>query len=116
MAIFCQILTDLRNFFTPRFLDKLAVRWSSKILPLLAYVATLPCKTLMSENKRLTINYKAVYSYIFKVAYVGVVNNQVKKVFIAKSASEKFLKSVNIYQTYKQERGCIEHFLRLLAM
>jgi len=24
----------------------------------LAYVATLPCETLMSENKRLTINYK----------------------------------------------------------
>jgi len=47
---------------------------------------------------------------------LGLLITKLKKVFIAKSASEKFLKSVNIYQTYKQERGCIEHFLRLLAM
>jgi len=27
-----------------------------------------------------------------------------------------FLKSVNILQNYKQERGCLVHFLRLLAV
>jgi len=27
-----------------------------------------------------------------------------------------FLKSVNISQNYKQERGCLVHFLRLLAV
>jgi len=26
---------------------------------------------------------------------------------------EKFLKSVNIWQSYKQERGCLMHFARL---
>jgi len=32
-----------------------------KIIPLLAYVATLPCETLVLENKQLTINYKVVW-------------------------------------------------------
>ena len=31
-------------------------------------------------------------------------------------AVEKFLKSVNIWQGYKQERGCFVHFLLLLAV
>jgi len=30
--------------------------------------------------------------------------------------SEKKLKSVNIWQSYKQERDCLVHFLRLLAV
>ena len=29
------------------------------------------------------------------------------------SVCEKFLKSVNIWQSYKQERGCLMHFARL---
>ena len=33
---------------------------------------------------------------------------------IAKSASEKNLKSVNIWQSYKQERDCLMHFARLV--
>jgi len=45
---FCQILTDLENFSTGRFPGKFAVNWLKAIPPLLAYVATLPCKTLMS--------------------------------------------------------------------
>jgi len=32
------------------------------------------------------------------------------------SASEKKVKSVNIWQSYKQERGGLVHFLRLLAV
>jgi len=36
----------------------------------------------------------------------GIVNNQR---FIAESVSECFFKSVNIWQTYKQERGCLVH-------
>jgi len=47
-------------FFTGRFPGKFAVNVLLKIQPHLAYVATLPCETLMSENKRLTINYKVV--------------------------------------------------------
>jgi len=29
---------------------------------------------------------------------------------------EKFLKSVNVWHSYKQERDCLVHFLRLLAV
>jgi len=47
-------------FVTRRFLDKFAVKWLLllKMLPLFGYVASLPCETLMPENKRLTTNYK----------------------------------------------------------
>jgi len=58
--LFCQILIDLQHFFTERFLGKFAVKWLLTIPPLLAYVATLCCETLASENNRLTINYKVV--------------------------------------------------------
>ena len=37
--------------------------------------------------------------------------------FIAESVSEKkSLKSLNIWQSYKQERDCLVHFLSLLAV
>jgi len=45
---------------TRSFLSKFSVKSLLKIPPCLAYVATLPCETLMSENKRLTINYRVV--------------------------------------------------------
>jgi len=32
---------------------------------------------------------------------------------MAESVSEFFFKSVNIWQSYKQERGCLMHFVRL---
>jgi len=55
-------------FFSGRFFVKFAVNWLLKlikialqpllkILPHFAYVATLRCEILMSENKRLTLNY-----------------------------------------------------------
>ena len=34
-----------------RFCSKSAVKWLLKIPPHFAYVVTLPCETLMSENK-----------------------------------------------------------------
>jgi len=43
---------------------------------------------------------------------VGVVKNQIKR-FIAESASEKKLKSANIWQSYKQERDCLMFVARL---
>ena len=39
-----------------------------------------------------------------------------KSRFIAESASEKILKSVSIWQSYRQEHDCLVHFLRLLAV
>jgi len=38
-------------FFTGRFLGKFAVKWLLKIAPHLAYVATLPCETLISAKQ-----------------------------------------------------------------
>jgi len=46
----------------------------------------------------------------------GVVNNQIKKSLLLSLWVKKFLKSVNIWQNYKQERDCIVYFLRLLAV
>jgi len=56
----CQILTDFQNFFTGIVLGKFPVKILLKIPSHLAYVATLPCETLISENKGLMINYKVV--------------------------------------------------------
>ena len=44
--------------------------------------------------------------------YAGVVDNQIKKRFIAESASI-FFKSVNIWQSYEQDGGCLVHFMCL---
>jgi len=52
------------------------------------------------------------------VAYLkcgGVVTNQIKKGLLL-SVWVIFFKSVNICQSYKQERDCLVHFLRLLAV
>jgi len=45
----------------------------------------------------------------------GVVNNQIKKGLLL-SLTVKKIKSVNIWQSYKQESDCLAHFLRLLAV
>jgi len=43
----------------------------------------------------------------------GIFNNQIKKGLLLQSASEKKLKSVNIWHRYKQECGCLVHFMCL---
>jgi len=47
------ILSNLNrlNIFTGRFLGKFVVNWILKISPHLAYVATLPCETLISAKQ-----------------------------------------------------------------
>jgi len=57
--------------------------------PHLAYVATLPCKTLMSTKQ--TINDKLQSSVATYLRCGGVVNNHIKKGFFAECASEFFL-------------------------
>jgi len=74
------ILSNLDRFkkkFTGRFLRKCAVKWILKIPPYLAYVATLPCKTLMSAKQ--AINDKLQGSVATYLSFRGVVNNQIKK-------------------------------------
>jgi len=78
--------------------------------PRLAYVATLPCETLMSAKQ--AINDKLQGSVATYLRCGGVVNNQIKKGLLLSlpSASEIFL-SANIWQSYKQERDCLVHFV-----
>ena len=40
----------------------------------------------------------------------GVVINQIKKSLLLNVRVKTFLKSVNIWQSNKQERGCLTHF------
>ena len=63
------------------------------------------------QNKPSTTNYKVVVATYLRCG--GVVNNQSKKGLLL-SVWVKFLfKSVNIWKSYKQERGCLMHFARL---
>jgi len=80
----------------------------------LAYVATLSCKTLMSPKQ--AINDKLQGSVATYLRCGGVVNNKIKKGLLLSLRVKKFLKSMNIWQSYKQERDCFVHFLRLLAV
>jgi len=43
----------------------------------------------------------------------GVADNQIKKGLLLSVRVKNFFKSVNIWQSYKQERGCLMHFARL---
>ena len=55
------------------------------------------------------INDKLQGSVATYLRYSGVVNNHIEKGLRV----EKKLKSVNIWQSYKQERGCLMHFARM---
>ena len=44
----------------------------------------------------------------------GVVNNQIKKGLMLSMGMKNFLKSVNIWQSYEQERDCLVHFGNLV--
>jgi len=46
----------------------------------------------------------------------GVVNSQIQKGLLLSLWVKKIFKSVNIWQSYKQEHDCLVHFLRHLAM
>jgi len=73
MAIILSNLNRFTNFFAERFRGKFAENWLLKIPPVVA----LSCKTLMSENKRLTIKLQG--SVVTDLRGCGVVNNQIKK-------------------------------------
>ena len=75
ITIILSIPNRIENFFTGRFLGKLAVKMISKIPPHHAYVATLPCETLSAKQ---AINDKLQDSAATCKVW-WVVNNQVKK-------------------------------------
>jgi len=65
MTIILSNLNRSKKFFTGRFLSKFAVKWILKIPPHLAYVATLPCETLMSAKQALNDKFQgSVATYL----------------------------------------------------
>jgi len=52
MAIILSNLNRFAIFSHKDSSDEFALKWLLKITPHLAYVATLPCETLMSDNKQ----------------------------------------------------------------
>ena len=82
--------------------------------PHLAYVATLPCETLMLAKQ--ATNDKLQGSVAAYLRCDELVNNQIKKGLLLSPRVRNFFKSVSIWQSYKQECDCLVHFLRLLAV
>jgi len=70
--------TDLKKFIG-RFLSKFAVEWILKIPPHLAYVATLPCETLMSAKQ--AINDKLQGSVATYLRCGGLLITKSRKVY-----------------------------------
>ena len=71
------------------------------------------CEALMSAKQ--AINDKLQGSVATNWRCGGVVNNQIMKGLLL-SLLVIFFKSVNIWPSYKQERDCLVHFLRRLAV
>jgi len=78
-----------------------------KLPSFFAYVATLLCET--SSSAKQATNDKIKGSVTTYLRCDGVVNNQIKKGLLL-SLRVKKMKLVNIWQSYKQERGCLMHF------
>jgi len=112
MTIILSNVNRLKKF-TVGFFSTFAVKQILKIPSHLAYVATLPCETLMPAKH--AINDKLQGSVATYLRCGEVVKNQIKKGLLL-SLSVKKIKSVNILQSYKQERDCLVHFLHLLAV
>jgi len=65
----------------------------------------------MSVRKQ-AINDKLQGSVATYLKCGGGDNNQIKKGLLLRLSVKNYVKSVNIWQSYKQERGCLVHFLR----
>jgi len=90
-------------------LTSLQLNEYKKVPPHLAYVATLPCETLMSAKR--ANNDKLQGSVATYIRCSGVVNNQIKTCLLL--SLRVIFKSVNIWQSYKLECGCLMHFARM---
>ena len=60
MAIILSNLNRFTNAFHWKISGQIKSKLVMKIPPFVAHVAALPSETLMTENKRLTINYRVV--------------------------------------------------------
>ena len=79
MTIILSNLNRFIYFFTERFLGKFAIKCILKILPNLAYVATLRCKILMSAKQ--AINDKLQGSVATFLSVVKLLITNLRKVY-----------------------------------
>ena len=113
MTIILSNLNLLKKFFTGRFLGKFAVKRILKIPPHLVYVATLPCETLMSAKP--ANNDKLQGNCSFFKFVVELLMTKWRKVYCWVCEWKK-IKIGKYLAKFKQERDCLMHFLRLLAV
>jgi len=112
MIIIMSKLNRLKKS-TERFRGKFAVKCVLKIPPRLAYVATLLCETLISGKQALSDKLQRSVAAYFRCT--GVVNNQINKGLLLSLLLKKN-KIGEYFASYKQERDCLVHFLRLSAV
>jgi len=74
----------------------------------------LPHYLVKHNVRKQAIDGKLQGSVVTYLRCAGAVNNQIKKGLLLSLSLNFFFNSVNIWQSYKQERGCLVHFLRLL--
>ena len=114
MTIILSIPNRFKNFFAGRFPGKFAVKWISKVPSHLAYVATLPCETLMSAKQ--AINDKLQSSVVTYLRCGWVVNNQIKKGLLLSLWVKIFLNRWIFGKITRKNVDSFVHFLRLLAV
>jgi len=65
------------------------------------------------NGRKQATNHKLQGSVAAYLKCGGVVNNQINKNLLLSLSMKKYLKSVNIWQSYKQGHGCPMHFVSL---
>ena len=90
MTIILSNLNRFKKNLIKRFLGKFAIKRILKILLHLAYVATLPCETLMSAEQAINNKLQGSVGTYFRCG--GVVNNQIKKGLLLSLSVIKCLK------------------------
>jgi len=102
------MLTNFQNYFSERFTSKCATKSSLSIPPHLTCVAELPCETSISENSEkfdacIVINNKSQGSVATCLRCSGLFSNHFTTNLLLSLLVKQFLKSVNIWWSYRQE-------------
>jgi len=120
LSITCQMLTDFQNLFTNRFISEYSTKLSLTISPHLKHIAALPCETSISENywksivlngcvfvvdndACIFINDKSQGSVATHFRCGELFGNYFTTDLLLILLVKQFLKSVNIWRSYRQE-------------
>jgi len=114
IAIILSYLNRFSYFFTGIFPGTFAMKSLLKLPPHFAY-ACCPT-TVWNWNinvRKQAINDKLQGSVATYLGCGGAVSNQIKKGLLSSVPVKNNFESVNIWQSYKRERDCLVHFVRL---